>query len=526
MAQQPAPRRLNWFRRGLEALGEGFLNMAGSQVVTLEDRALGQFLGGGPTLTGHVINDDSALRVTTAFACVRIIAETIGQVTLKLYERKANGNAEEVEHDLGAVLIDRPNADMGGMVYREALATNLAARGNAYSIIERNGRGDVIALLPIPTSRVQKKRKQDGSVVFVVNDRGRQETLPADKVWHWKGFGYDGFIGLSPIEQARQALGIAMAGEEAQARLFGQGLSTAAVVKFPQWLKPDQRKAAEEKLAQMHTGLMNYGRPYILEGGMDIAEGIFAPRDAQFLELRRMQIPELCRLWRISPHMIAELERATNNNIEQLSLEFATYTMMPYFRRIEEEARMLFKPEERARFFVRFNYESLLRADSQARAQLYSILLQNGVLNRNEVRGLENRNRVEGQGMDDYTVQSNMALLQLLESINKGNAQTTSQALKNYAELLDRRPAEASTHLNVHLPRDMKHAVAVDGVKEVVSSVRAGQTELAQAVSDLQRVVGELQRSAEESAKAAWADRVPVMDAEGNVERIRLVTRH
>src|SRR3972149_880772 len=105
-----------------------------------------------------------------------------------------------------------------------------------------------------------------------------------------------------------------------------------------------------------------------------------------------MQIPELCRIWRISPHMVADLARATNNNIEQLSLEFVMYTMLPYFRRIEEKATELFKPEERKRFFVRFNYESLLRADSKARAELYSILLQNGVYSRNEVRALENRN--------------------------------------------------------------------------------------------------------------------------------------
>lgn len=526
MAQEP-DRRLNWVKRALEAVGTRALNMAGSKVLTLEDASLGRFLGGGPALTGHTVNDESALRVTTAFACVRIIAETIGQVTLKIYERQKNGNAVEVDHDLGAVLIDKPNRDMRGMVYREAMGTNLAARGNAYSIIDRNVTGSVSSLYPVPASKAHKRRERDGRVVFVMNDRGRQETYPADKVWHWKGFGYDGFLGLSPIECARQALGISMAGEEAQARLFSQGLAATAIIKVPQWLKPDQRKIAEEKLAQMHQGLANYGRPYLLEGGMDIADGIFAPRDAQFLELRRMQIPELCRLWRISPHMIADLERATNNNIEQLSLEFVTYTVMPYFRRIEEEAQELFKPDERSRFFVRFNYESLLRADSQARAQLFSILLQNGVLSRNEVRGLENRNRVEGQGMDDYTVQSNMALLQLLESINTGKDQAATQALRNYAELLDRaRPADSGTTLNVHLPRDMKHAVAVKGVEEVVSGVREGHADLVQAVKDLQDVVGQVQGTLAESIRWQQADRVPVLDAQGNVERVRLETRH
>lgn len=408
-------------QRGATWVARKFMGMAGVSSLTLTDSKL--YTGGGmPSITGHLINDDSAMRVTTAFACVRVLAETVGSVTLKVYEKQANGNAEEVEHDIKDVLVTRPNADMTGLEYREAKTTNLAARGNAYSLIERRPNGNVASLYPVPASKTNVRRKSDGEVVFDVNDRGKTETLPAEKVWHWKGFGFDGLTGLSPIECARQAMGLALAGEEANARLFRNGLMSSAVVKIPQWLKKEQRDEANKRLAEMHTGLLNHGKPYLLEGGMDLAEGVFAPRDAQFLELRKFQLPEICRLWRISPHMIAELDRATHNNIEQLSLEFVMYTMLPYFRRIEEKSRELFRPADRNRFFVRFNFESLLRADSQARAQLYSILLQNGVFSRNEVRQLENRNRSDAEGMDDYTVQSNMALLQLLDTINQGKS--------------------------------------------------------------------------------------------------------
>lgn len=408
-------------RRAALWAGGRLLAMSGQTVMTLLDKDL--YVGGGgmPATTGHIINDNSAMRVTTAFACVRIIAETVGAVTLKVYERQDNGNAVEVEHDIKDVLVTRPNADMTGMEYRETGATNLAARGNAFSLITRRGRGQLESLYPVPSSRCTVQRKTDGSVVYNINDRGKTETLPADQVWHWKGFGYNGLTGLSPIECARQAMGLALAGEEANARLFRNGLAASAVVKVPQWLKPEQRKQANERLDEMHAGLVNYGRPYLLEGGMELAEGVFSPQDAQFLELRKFQSPEICRMWRISPHMIADLERATNNNIERLSLEFMIYTMLPYFRRIEERARELFVPADRKRFFVRFNYESLMRADSQARAQLYSILLQNGVFSRNEVRQLENGNRAEAEGMDDYTVQSNMTLVQLLEQLVKSN---------------------------------------------------------------------------------------------------------
>lgn len=434
MAQQLVPAQgaaadragMSLWRRVAGAIGARFLNASGRSW-TLMDDELGKIagsLGGGGygAVTGHVINDESALRITTAFACVRVLAETVGAVTAAVFERQSNGNAVKVDHEVGELLIGRPNADMTGLEYREAKTTNLAARGNAFSVVTRKPNGEARTLLPVPTSKCQTRfRASDGVLEVGVPDRGRTEWLSGEQVWHWKGFGYTGRLGLSPIACARQAMGLALAGEEAQARLFSSGMSSSAVVKIPQWLKEDQRALAEQKLAAMHQGLLNYGKPYLLEGGMELQEGIFAPRDAQFLELRKMQVPEICRLFRIAPHMIADLERATNNNIEQLSLEFVMYTMLPYFRRIEEKAVELFKPADRPKYFVRFNYESLLRADSQARAQLYSILLQNGVLSRNEVRALENRNRVDQDGMDDYTVQSNMALLQFLEALNKGN---------------------------------------------------------------------------------------------------------
>jgi HK97 family phage portal protein len=447
MAQHSGGRG-NWLKRAGAAVARRILNATGGSL-TLMDEEMGKFFG-TPAHTGHAINDQSAMRVSTAFACVRVIAETIGAVTVAVYERQKNGNAEKVDHEVGDLLAGRPNAYMTGLEYREAQGTNLAARGNAFSLVTRTPSGQARNLDPIPWSRVSLKiRESDGELLYSFDDRGKQEAVPQDRAWHWKGFGYTGFTGLSPIECARQALGISLAGEEAQAKLFANGLSSSAIFKIPTWPTKDQLALAEEKLIAMHTGMQHYGKPMLLPGGMDAVEGIFAPRDAQFLELRKMQIPEICRIWRISPHMIADLERATNNNIEQLSLEFVMYTMLPYFRRVEERAQDLFKPADRRKYFVRFNFESLLRADSNARAQLYSILLQNGVYSRNEVRALENRNRVDAEGMDDYTVQSNMALLQLLETINKGNSGAASNAV-NFAKgafQVDLRPGDTTVNV-------------------------------------------------------------------------------
>lgn len=422
MAQESGSR-LNLFRRAALRVGSLLASYGGGFTMDLLSDKGGHWARGAqPSIAGPVVNDDSALRVTTAWACVRTIAETAGSVSGAVFERQGNGNAVKVDHDVGELLFTQPNANMNGVEYIEACTTNLAARGNGYSIVTRMPSGEARTLDPVPAARCEPKRREtDGSIYYQVNDRGRYQDYPQDRIWHWKGFGYTGLLGLSPIGYAAQALGVSLAGQEAQARLFANGLASTSLIKIPNWLTPDQRRLAEDKLAKLHSGLANYGKPYLLEGGMDLADGVFAPREAQFLELMEMQVPALCRLWRISPHMVADLERATNNNIEQLSLEFIMYTMLPYFRRIERKAIELFKPADRRKYFVQFNFESLLRADSNARAQLYSILLQNGVFSRNEVRALENRNRSDADGMDDYTVQSNMALLQLLETINKSS---------------------------------------------------------------------------------------------------------
>lgn len=401
--------------------GRKALGYSGIQF-TLSDPDLNQKLGGffgTGTATGKAINDNSAMQVTTVFACIRLLAETMGSMPSAIFRQQKSGNAEKVDHPLAEVLIQQPNADMNGLEYREASTTNLAARGNCYSIIERRGDGNVLSLYPIPTSNVRVKRNSETNyeTKYGIDDRGQTEWYPAEKIWHRKLFSYNGLVGLSPIQSAREAIGLALAGEEFNARLFGQGLIPSARVSIPEWLTDEQRVIANKKLLEMHAGTINMNKPMLLEGGMKVESGLITPDDAQFLQLRQFTVIECCRLFNIKPHMVASLEQATNNNIEQLSLEFVTYTMMPYMRREEEAARKLFKPGDKGNYFYRYNADALLRADSLARASLYSILLQNGVYNRNEVRALENRNSVDDPAMGQYTVQSNMAMIDQLAAL-------------------------------------------------------------------------------------------------------------
>jgi len=502
---------LSWWRNALVGIGLKAASYGAGQSLTLKDAALGRFFG-MPSATGKTVTDEAAIGISTVWACVRLLAETVGAMPLAVFERQKDGNSKKIDHPLSDVLIGSPNSDMTSQEFREAKTANLAMRGNAYSLKEVAGNGDVSSLYPIPAADVEPKRERDGSIVFRVNDRGRWETLPQEKIWHWKGFGFNGVTGLSPLAYARESMGLALASEEFGARLFANGASVSAILSIPGWLKPDQREIAKKNLDELASGMRTH-KPTLLEGGMELKGGIFPPEDLQFLQLRQFSVRDLCRFYRIDPHMVGDLERATHNNIEQLSLEFVMYTIMPYLTRVEASAaKWLLKPGDRSRFFLRFNFEGLLRADSVARAQLYSILLQNGVFNRNDVRALENRNRSDAAGMDDYTVQSNMALIQMLEAL---------VASKNTGAKGDQ-PTNISVNpmLGVTLPDSMrhnvKHDVEISGLKDLAGQVAASVRQAERLFQSLVSAQERFDLGFTDLAKRADRPRRAVFDRDGN----------
>lgn len=415
MAQGP-DRRMNWLRKKVLALG---LKMAGITVNTTSPELFRFF--GASTASGKTVNDESALQVSTVWSCVRILAETIGSLPWGIYRKDRKGNAEKIDHRVAEVLVGTPNEEMTSQEFRECEMLNLVLRGNGYAIIERTGK-NISSLQPVPAAQVEPKRENDGRLVYRINDRGKWQPFPAEKVFHLKGFGSNGLVGLSPLSYARESMGITLGQMEAAAKMFAQGLRPSATLKFPQWLTDEQRQKARENITKIYEGSQNAGKVFLVEGGMEIEPWSMTPDDAQFVELFGWSVDDICRFFRVPPHMVAKLDRATFSNIEQLSLEFVTFTLLPYFVRWEQAVqKRLLAPGERGEVFLRFNFEGLLRADTNARANLYASGLQNGYLNRNEVRALENLNSVPG--LDDYTVQSNMTLIQLLEQLTRANAQ-------------------------------------------------------------------------------------------------------
>lgn len=435
-------------------------NFAGGSFNTM-DAAFSAFFG-SPTYAGPTVNANVAMQQETVFTCTRIIAETFGTLPGDVYERNKDGSVSRVDHELAGILFDSPNADMDEVEYSESLGTNIALQGNTCSFINRRGNGDISSLYPVAWDAVIPQRNRETlERTFRILDRGKWDTYPADKIWHVKGFGNDGLIGFSPIGFQRQMIGMALATAEWQARFFSNGAMPSYFVTLPKWLEQPERDKARANLQEVFGGAVNAYKAQLLEGGMTATPASMPLEDAQFLQLAQKTKGDIFGMYRIPPHMGGDLERSTNNNIEQQALEFVTYCLMPYLVRFEKSAkRWLFKPADRRRFFVRWNVEGLLRADSAARGELYAKLLQNGVLTRNDVRITEKLNRVDVAGMDDYTVQTALVPIDMLRKVAENAAKKPVPATAGDAGSNALKGLGAGS-INVVLP-EMHNHISVD----------------------------------------------------------------
>lgn len=372
-----------------------------------------------PTAAGKVVNEQTVNGVAAAFCCRKILAEAIGCLPWSMFEKDANGDAQKADdHPLQDVLVYSPNREQTSVEFRESMSMGLTGAGNSYDYIDRVGKR-ISALTPIFDVEPMRKKGsnttlnlQDGEVFFRFPDRGRMVDEPREKVWQVKGFGRDLLKGLSPIGAAREALGGALAMEQFANLFFKNGGMPAGTVSYPGWLTDEQRPIAQAALQKMIGGLGNAHQFALFEGGVKPEPwNTQNLEEMQFILARQFSVLEVCRFYRVPPHMVADLAKgASYASIEQMSMEFVMFTLLPYLTRVEASVtKWLLPPEERRRYFLRFNYEGLLRADSKGRAEMYASALQNRWMTGNEVRAKENLPRSDKPGMDDFTAQTNLA---------------------------------------------------------------------------------------------------------------------
>ena len=373
------------------------------------------FLGG--TTSGKEVTERSAMQMTAVYSCVRILSEAVAGLPLHLYKyTDSGGKAMALDHPLYHLLHDEPNPEMSSFVFRETLMTHLLLWGNAYAQIIRNGKNEIVALYPLMPNKMSVDRDENGRLYYTYY-RGSDEaiknkdfavTLQPSDVLHIPGLGFDGLVGYSPIAMAKNAIGMAIACEEYGAKFFANGAAPGGVLEHPGTIKDPQR--VRESWQSTFGGSGNANKIAVLEEGMKYTPIGISPEQAQFLETRKFQINEIARIFRVPPHMVGDLEKSSFSNIEQQSLEFVKYTLDPWVIRWEQSImRSLFFEDEKKKYFVKFNLEGLLRGDYQSRMNGYAIGRQNGWMSANDIRELENLDRIPAEdGGDLYLINGNM----------------------------------------------------------------------------------------------------------------------
>lgn len=378
------------------------------------------FLFGGTT-SGKTVNERTAMQTTAVYACVRILSEAVAGLPLHIYRYRSDGGKERIPmHPLYHLLHDEPNPEMTSFVFRETLMSHLLLWGNAYAQVVRNGRGQAVALYPLLPSKMDVSRAANGELLYTyyrdadetgLNPKGGYITLRRDEVLHIPGLGFDGLIGYSPIAMAKNAIGMSLATEEYGASFFANGANPGGVLEHPGVIKDIGR--VKESWNSAYQGNGNAHKIAVLEEGMKFQAIGIPPEQAQFLETRKFQINEIARIYRVPPHMVGDLEKSSFSNIEQQSLEFVKYTLDPWVVRWEQSLQQsLLLPSEKPSLFIRFNLDGLLRGDYQSRMNGYAVGRQNGWMSANDIRELEDMNRIPvGEGGDLYLVNGNMTKL-------------------------------------------------------------------------------------------------------------------
>jgi HK97 family phage portal protein len=350
-----------------------------------------------------------ALNVITVYQCVRVLAETFAMLPLFLYRRVDKGKERAVDHPLYSVLHDQANPDMTSFVWRELLMSHLATWGNAYCEKAYDGLGR-LQLYPIRPDRMTPRYNDAGEKVFDYQPlTGPKTTYGTDKIFHVPGMSSNGLSGFSPIQVMRSTIHLLRTTEQFGDAFFSNGARPAVVLQHPRTLSEPAIKRLTAQMDELR-GSKNAGKTILLEENMTVTEVGIPPEDAQFLGTRLFQKRELAAGYRIPPHKIGDLERATFSNIEQQSLEFITDTMMPWFVRTEQEiTNQLLDESERDEYFAEFLIDGYLRGDSVARAQAYEIRFRNANLSADEWRAKENENPLPDGIGGQYYVPVNYA---------------------------------------------------------------------------------------------------------------------
>lgn len=400
--------------------------------IGLTDSEFWRTIASSSSTSGQTVSQTSILSLSAAWACTRLISETIATLPLSLYERTTQGPKIAETHPLQGVLHMQPNHSTTAAVHWEATVAAMLLRGNARAEKLMVG-SRTIGLLFLSPERLSIRKKPNGEFEYrYTDDAGKPpRIIPADRIWNIPGFSLDGQYGCSVIQYGANVFGAASAADQAAANTWSKGLMPTTAWKYPKVLSPEQRTEARTAIETL-SGASAAGKPVILEAEMDVQTIGIDPNDAQLLESRGFSVEEICRWFRVPPWMVGHGEKSTSwgTGIEQQMIGFLMFTLAPWLRRIEQSiTKDLLTPAEKQRYYPKFTVEGLLRADSASRAAFYAAMVNNGILTRDEVRELEDREPMGGNAAV-LTVQTALAPL---DSIGQStDAQQARAALMSW----------------------------------------------------------------------------------------------
>lgn len=360
---------------------------------------------GAMSSAGVVVDAESSLQLSAYYACLRNISEDLAKLPKPIFIPLEEGGRKKVNQQLSKVINEQPNPHMTAFNFWQFMFFNAPGWGDSIAEIQKNRRGEIIALHPIHPSRVLKCGWDNGLIWVVRGDNGSENILLHDRdVFHLSNTTSNGFTGIPVPAIAQESLGAALATQDFTAKFFNNGALLTGVLQHPGKLSTEAADRLRSSWSSMYSGSANAGKTAILEEGIEFHTMTMPLKDAELIDQKKFQIEEIARWFRMPPHKIAHMENATFTNIESQAREYVDDTLLSWAVRAEQEIKRKLLPGSRQ--FAKFNFNSLLRGDSAARQSFYTAMFNIGVFSSNEIREKEDMNPIENG--DTHYVQGNL----------------------------------------------------------------------------------------------------------------------